>query len=64
MKYFPNLLPIPSDTYDQITNMNILSIKDFLPEINLFGESSGISTRSFADNFIQGLKHAEKINNI
>ena len=56
---FPDLLPIPSMAYEENTNQNISMINKSFPEIDLFGESSGIGTRSFADNFIQGIKYAE-----
>ena len=50
-------------SYEENTNKNISMIKDSFPEIYLFGESSGIATRSFADNFIQGIQYAEKNTN-
>ncbi len=55
---FPNILSIPSRHSEEITNKNISLINDNFPDISLFGESSGIASRSFGDNFIQGLKYA------
>ncbi len=60
---FPDLLPIPSKTYEENANKNISIIKNSFPGIYLFGESSGIATRSFADNIIQGIQYAEKNTN-
>lgn len=56
VKRAERLLPIPNHDYESEALENIRRVKALAPQVALFGESSGVATRSFADNFVQGLK--------
>ena len=55
---YPGKLPVPSFEYEQYVDECIDEVSRLMPGIFLFGESSRASTRSFADNIIQGLKYS------
>ena len=55
---YPGKLPVPSLMYEQYVDECIDEVHRLMPEVLLFGESSRASTRSFADNIIQGIKYA------
>ena len=59
VKAIPKLLPIADLHYNELTNTNIRLLQEKNPGLSLIGDSSGMSTRSFADNIVQGLKYAE-----
>lgn len=56
LKLLKNLLPIPSMPYENVTSLNQSLAQSASKNICLFGESSGIATRSFADSILQGIK--------
>lgn len=59
VKVIPQLLPLCSIHYNECTKANTQLIREACPEIAFMGDSSGITTRSFADNIVHGLKFAE-----
>lgn len=58
IKMLKNGLPQSSMIYEENTKANIDLAKEVAPKIQLFGDSSGIATRSFADQIVQGMKFA------
>ncbi len=59
VKAIPQLLPLCTNHYNECSKANIQLVREACPEVCLMGDASGISTRSFADNIVQGLKYAE-----
>ena len=55
---YPGKLPVPSLSYEKYVDECMDVVKRLFPGIYLFGESSRASTRSFADNIVQGLKYS------
>lgn len=62
VKRAERLLPIPNHAYESEALENIGQVETLVPQVTLFGESSGVGTRSFADNFVQGLKLSRETN--
>ncbi len=59
IKMIPQLLPLCHYHYNECSQANIELLKEKCPEVCLMGDASGISTRSFADNVVQGLKYSQ-----
>ena len=58
IKTVPKVLPMPTEQYNTITNHNLELLESHLKGLTLMGNSSGTSTRSFADNIVQGLQYS------
>ena len=59
VKAMPKFLPIANLHYNELTKINVSQLQEYHHGLALIGDSSGMSTRSFADNIVQGLKYAE-----
>ena len=59
VKALPKFLPIANLHYNELTKINVSQLQEYHHGLALIGDSSGMSTRSFADNIVQGLKYAE-----
>ena len=56
---FEQILPFPTNEQDIVINKNLSIINKAYPKVYTMGTASRASTRSFADNIIQGMQYAE-----